>query len=287
LGQTMPDPIVLSGPRPGPRVLILGAVHGNEAAGPCAIEQFLAAPPPLLCGRVTCVAVANPPAYAAGTRWVDANLNRLFDEGTAAGSTAREARLAEALMPLMRDCDVLLDLHSTLKPAPPFIVVGREDAATLDFAQSTGVEEVIVETFVPRRPYHLSFLYAARHGAAAGVLECGQHADPQARGTAHAAILGVLAGQGMIDAQAPRPLQVLARVIDLLYNDEIASYAGRTEAPPHRTAYPAGAPIALRRDGTAVVYDHPTWVLFANNGVADGQAVGAEMFYVAQAHAGA
>lgn len=68
------------GLRPGPRLLVLGAVHGNEVCGPLAIREAIEA-----CrsgalrirrGEVTFVPVANPKAYRQQTREGDRNLNR-------------------------------------------------------------------------------------------------------------------------------------------------------------------------------------------------------------------
>ena len=63
------------GLRPGPRLIVLGAVHGNEVAGPLAIGRALAE---LDAGRwriergvVTFVPVTNPLAHALGQRTGD------------------------------------------------------------------------------------------------------------------------------------------------------------------------------------------------------------------------
>ena len=68
--------------RPGPRLLVMGGVHGNETAGPIAIRQILAEFAEgrriLHRGTLTFVPVANPVAWAAGRREGDRNLNRDF-----------------------------------------------------------------------------------------------------------------------------------------------------------------------------------------------------------------
>ena len=66
--------------RAGPRLLVLGAVHGNETCGPRAIEKVLADfeadKLKLLRGNVTFVPITNPLAYQRGKREGDRNLNR-------------------------------------------------------------------------------------------------------------------------------------------------------------------------------------------------------------------
>ena len=85
-------------PEPGPRLLVFGAIHGDEVCGPKAIREVIA----LLesdkiaieRGRVTFVPICNPPAYAANRRFVDENLNRVMEmhdspvtrEGTSVGN---------------------------------------------------------------------------------------------------------------------------------------------------------------------------------------------------------
>ncbi|MBM4225484.1 MAG: succinylglutamate desuccinylase, partial [Gammaproteobacteria bacterium] len=64
---------------PGPRLLVLGAVHGNETCGTRAIERVLGGfergARDLLRGSVTFVPITNPLAYRRGTRSGDRNLN--------------------------------------------------------------------------------------------------------------------------------------------------------------------------------------------------------------------
>lgn len=53
--------------KPGPTLIVLGAVHGNETAGSKAIlrcmEEFQSGAKTLLCGSVTFVPITNPLAY--------------------------------------------------------------------------------------------------------------------------------------------------------------------------------------------------------------------------------
>lgn len=65
---------------PGPRLIITGAIHGNERCGTEAITRVMAeldsGTLSLRSGLVTFVPVANPLAYANNTRNGDRNLNR-------------------------------------------------------------------------------------------------------------------------------------------------------------------------------------------------------------------
>ena len=66
--------------KPGPRLIILGAVHGDETCGTRAIERVIgeidAGTLRLAAGQLTLVPVTNPLAYANHHRAGDRNLNR-------------------------------------------------------------------------------------------------------------------------------------------------------------------------------------------------------------------
>jgi predicted deacylase len=67
---------------PGPALVVLGAVHGNEACGAHAIaramDDLLHGRLTLARGRLTLVPVANPLAFGRNTREGERNLNRRF-----------------------------------------------------------------------------------------------------------------------------------------------------------------------------------------------------------------
>src|SRR5690606_11093344 len=107
----------------GPRLLVLGAVHGNETCGPTAIRsvaaQFATGERRLARGVLTLVPVANPVAFKRGTREGDRNLNRDFRPSVCPENA--EDRIANHLAPILRDHDALLDLHSFAAEGSPFV----------------------------------------------------------------------------------------------------------------------------------------------------------------------
>ena len=68
---------------PGPRLLVTGAVHGNEVCGTLAIRRVLAEIESgalvIRRGSVTFVPVCNPLAFQRGQRAGDRNLNRALE----------------------------------------------------------------------------------------------------------------------------------------------------------------------------------------------------------------
>lgn len=107
----------VAGEHAGPTIAVLGGVHGDELEGVTAARMLVDAlhglPRSELRGRVRVVPVANPPAFAAGTRLspVDGlNLARRFP-GSPDGSITD--RIADVLTTKVIDgADLLIDLHS-------------------------------------------------------------------------------------------------------------------------------------------------------------------------------
>jgi predicted deacylase len=108
------DVFVCAGHRPGPSVLVVAGVHGDEYEGPAAIAQFVETlSPESVSGAVWLIPVANPLAFAAGTRLspVDGlNMARVFP-GKEDGAPTE--RLAYFLFhQFAKKADYLIDLHS-------------------------------------------------------------------------------------------------------------------------------------------------------------------------------
>lgn len=106
--------IVINGASPGQTVALIAGVHGDEYEGPAALRKLAnETDPGELAGRLLIIPVANPPAFAAGTRTspIDGeNLARIFP-GDPNGTVSH--RLAAALMgAVVGKADVLIDSHS-------------------------------------------------------------------------------------------------------------------------------------------------------------------------------
>jgi predicted deacylase len=227
---------------PGPRLIVLGAVHGNETCGTRAIERVLqefdAGSWRLARGSVTFVPVTNPLAYQRGHRMGERNLNRNLRPSAA--PVDNEDRIANVLCPLLAEHDVLLDLHSFHSPGEPFAMIGPPDnAGTLEPFSHSSEEEALALRLGPRRivegwletyangvrnrlqrtstnPSQRAQLlntdpsygvgtteYMRSRGGYAITLECGQHADPQAPEVAYRAIRHTLALLALVDEPAP------------------------------------------------------------------------------------
>lgn len=198
--------------RPGPTVVLLAGLHGNEPAGTRAIRAVIEAlrrqEAPLR-GRIVGLA-GNLGALAAGRRHLARDLNRGWkrDDVAALLAPSSTRRLAEddeqrellrAIAPLLaeaREPVVFLDLHSTSGDSPPFTVMAdvlrnRKIGLALPLPLILGIEEILDSTA-------LGYLCDLGHVALA--VEGGQNDDPMTVANHEAAIWITLAASGALDA---------------------------------------------------------------------------------------
>jgi predicted deacylase len=304
-----------SGQGSGPRLIVLGAVHGNETCGTRAIERLMAEldSGALLIsnGSLTLVPVANPLAYAKGERAGERNLNRNLFPNDAPQDF--EDRVANWLCPLLASHDVLLDLHSFRAHSQPFVMVGpRDNDGPLEpfghaqqeraLARRLGVRRLVdgwLHTYgqgVQRRLRGDSRLdtvlrygvgtteYMRSAGGYALTLECGQHADPQAPLVAYQAIRNALAFLGLTAEAVPEPvpdaqLEALSmvEVHDKLHPDDRFSRDWASFDPVYQ-----GEEIGRRADGTPVLAGFDAMMLFPDSAA----GTNCEWYYLARANPG-
>jgi len=302
--------ISFSGLAPGARLIVLGAVHGNETCGTQAIRRTIAeietGQLDIVAGSVTCVPVTNPLAYVRHQRMGDRNLNRnLVPTET---PVEFEDRIANWLCPLLAQHDALLDLHSFHTAGEPFVMLGPEDnQGTLEpFARSAeetalalrlGVKRFVdgwLDTYAAGVARRLAAGVSAREadvhygvgtteymraqGGIALTLECGQHNDPAAPEVAYRAVHNALAHLGLTAAARPAVVTDtealrLYQVVDRNHaNDQFV----RDWASFDRVH--AGERIGTRHDGTPVLADSEGYIVFPNPNAQPGQ----EWFYLAK-----
>jgi predicted deacylase len=287
--------ITYTGLGQGPRLIVTGAVHGNETCGTVAIRRVMAELDSgallIANGSVTFVPVTNPLAYRLEQRSGDRNLNRNLFPNEAPQDF--EDQIANWLCPLLARHDVLLDLHSFNADSEPFVMVGPQDndgplqpfkhaAKERAMAKILGVRRFVdgwLATYgagVQRRLSDASQLqtvlrygvgtteFMRSTGGYALTLECGQHRDPLAPEVGYRAIMNTLAHLGLIDAPAPQP--VAAETIEALsmvvVHDKLDK--GDSFARTWRSFDPVdvGTLIGTRADGTPVLSELQGRILF-------------------------
>jgi predicted deacylase len=280
----------------GTRLIVTGAVHGNETCGTKGILRVMAEldSGALLVknGSVTFVPIVNPLAYQKQQRSGDRNLNRnLFPNPDPQDF---EDRIANWLCPLLSQHDVLLDLHSFNAPSEPFVMVGpqnnegtlqpfRHAAKERALARRLGVRRFVdgwLATYgdgVQRRSrgdaaeletnlrYGVGTTEFMRStGGYALTLECGQHADPAAPDVAYRAIVNALAHLGLLDAADPEPiaLDTMEALSMVVVHDKLAAGDRFTRTWSSFDAVAEGEQIGVRADGTPVVAEFAGRILF-------------------------
>jgi predicted deacylase len=211
----IPHVVARTAALPGPHAMIVALVHGNELSGALALEQLIGQGVEPSCGRLSLV-FANVDAFARfdpaeprATRFLDEDLNRLWDPSTLDGPRhSRELERARALRPLIESADLLLDLHSMQHPGPPLLLAGTA-AKGLELARRMGFPAHVVvdrgHADGTRMRDHGAFADPARPQTAL-LLEAGQHWARRSVEVAFAACLHFLRAAGMIAPAHARAL---------------------------------------------------------------------------------
>ena len=305
---------------PGPALLVLGAVHGNEVCGTHAIMQLLqdidGGAISIERGSVTFVPITNPLAHQLKRRFGDRNLNR--NMAPSAIPQDFEDRVANVLCPLLDAHDVLLDLHSFHTGGAPFVMIGPQNnsgtlepfalaAQEMQLALHTGAPRIVEgwldtyargvqrratsatdnismrsQTLVTNPNYGVGTTeYMRSRGGYAVTLECGQHDDPAGIDVAKHAILQTLGLLGI----SPVPVAPRAATPEILRLIDVTdkAHAADTFTREWRSfdAVKAGEVIGVRQSGAEVKAQGDGFVVFPN----PRGEVGQEWFYFAQRRA--
>jgi L,D-peptidoglycan transpeptidase YkuD (ErfK/YbiS/YcfS/YnhG family)/predicted deacylase len=300
--QTPIETVRFTGLDRGPKLIVVGAVHGNETCGPRAILRAIAdcrvGRLAIRRGEVTFLPVANMKAFRQGTREGDRNLNRDLREKTIPEDY--EDRVGNHICALLRAHDVLLDIHSFKGEGEPFVFAGpldnkgpvepfRHAKAEGEFAARLGTSVVIHGwldvhgRFLAERE-RLGFSNRAisegvgttefmRFSGGYGVtLECGAHDDPQAVEVGYSAITRALAHLGLIDAPPPKvTAETVIRVTDLLLCEAEGDRLEGSWRTGDRIA--AGQVIARRASGEALMAPKDGFIIFPNHMAKPGEGI--------------
>ncbi len=303
---------------PGPRLLVLGAVHGNETCGTQAIERLLTeidrGTLVLQRGSLSLVPVTNPLAYQRRQRIGERNLNRNLYPSVQPQDY--EDRIANVLCPLLAEHDVLLDLHSFHTAGEPFVMIGPMDNTGMlePFAHAAdeqalalrlgprrivegwletyadGVKQRLARTAPGERAQLLSTdprygvgstEYMRTQGGYGVTLECGQHDDPNAPEVAWQAIHRALSHLKMVDTPTPPASSgvQLLRLTKVI--DKYHADDQFSRAWASHDPVRQGELIGTRHDGSPVLAPQDGHIVFPNPTALAGN----EWFYFAQGSA--
>lgn len=240
---------------PGPLVIGIGGMHGNEPAGVFALQDVLHSLRTRRLpfrGRLLAL-TGNCAALARGCRYIDEDFNRLWVSERLEGMgkpcaepTSEEQEQQELLAAIetalaqREGPAVFLDLHTTSAEGQPFVVIGdsllnRRFAFGLQAPVILGLEEQLEGTLLN---------YLSEQGHVVIGFEGGQHASPDAVQNHTAAIWSVLTTSGCLRPQdAPKKTQAeqpICPVVEIRYHhliqagDDFAMEPGFTNFQPVR-----------------------------------------------------
>jgi succinylglutamate desuccinylase len=270
-------------------VLVSVGVHGDETGPIEMLAQVLDAlshqPSALAADLMVCV--GNIDAIAAGKRFIDADLNRMFrpQRGALAGTkeAARADAIIEATANFFDGAGPLrwhLDLHTAIRPSsyPTFAVVpdliaGEAKAALAGWLGEAAIGAIIMN---PQSAGTYSYHTAEHHGAAAATVELGRvgvlgQNDLSLFADAATALGDLLRGAAVSSVKPPPHVFRVAQEIIKLSDDFSMAFGRDTH---NFTALAAGATIAT--DGATVYRVGPfeELVVFPNPDVRAGLRAG-------------
>lgn len=122
------------------KLLVIGGLHGKEPLGVDVVQQLQQHPRASLDAMI-----GNQEAVAAGTRFVDDDINRIFP-GQPDGN--KEERLAYEITELGQKYDLVIDIHNTPSPGSDCVFVGPDfRPELLKVATALGFNRAIVATY--------------------------------------------------------------------------------------------------------------------------------------------
>ncbi len=239
---------------PGERVAVIAVTHGNEPAGIPVLERLAReVHTELVAGELLCVR-SNLEASAQNLRHTPdgRDLNRLWDPANLARIARTpperlcyEERRAGELAPLLLEATAVLDLHSTSRPAAPFLVF-RDDQRHAQMARKLGVAHLVTglheNAILSGGACANVGLGPGKHGDRLGLtFEAGQHTDPGNGERAFLVVWRLLHDLG-VWRSVPPPSDVVSEVF------EVTDRFVQTEGEPWRfVGYAGGEPGGGRR----------------------------------------
>lgn len=207
----------IKGAKPGPTVIVMVALHGNEPAGVAAARRTLDGIDALASGLASgefVAVVGNLGALNAGQRYLDQDLNRswtgeLMTQLRLGQRRDREAQEQLALIQTVNEIRArargplhLLDLHTTSSTSPPFVFV-NDTPLQRRLASSLPLPVVFkLETFLKGT----MMSWARQMDMDLTVIEGGRHDDPESINRHEVIIWLMLAALGCLDAPAPEAM---------------------------------------------------------------------------------
>jgi predicted deacylase len=198
------DVLRFSGAATGPRVVVLGGVHGDEVTGIVAAGLLARIGVPLIAGTLTVVPVAHEAAAAVAARVSPhdgGNLARTFPGDPAGGPTARLAhRLARDVLD---HADLAIDLHTAGRRYDMPFLAGFRNGSVCGAIDATALAAAFGAEYVWEHPELApgrTISHVEQRGGVGLYVESlgGERLDPLRVRSYVAGVMRVLAALGMV-----------------------------------------------------------------------------------------
>jgi len=211
--------------QPGPHIVLVSLIHGNEIAGAIALDEMLRAGAAPAAGKLT-FGFANLTAFARfdpgnpiASRFVEEDMNRVWDDAQLFGvRRSVELDRAREIRPLIDQADIVLDLHTMLWPSDPVLLCGPAAQGRALALRVATPPAVIADHGHAggKRLLDYGRFTEAGSSAACILVEAGQHWEFGAVSRTRATIDKLLAVCGQSAPMPPATAPLYAEVTDLI-----------------------------------------------------------------------
>ena len=259
--QDIPGVITRESGRPGPHVVLLSLMHGNEFAGAIVLDQLLRENLTPLRGTLS-FAFVNLAAFQRFdpqtptlSRFIDEDINRLWEDPILTGPRRSvELDRAREIRPLIDRADVILDLHSMLWPSDPLILCGSTSRGRALGRAIGWPPTVVTDAGHANGPRLIDYQRFTGTAATAVLVEAGQHWRPETVDTTMASVSGLLRHLGLVAADAILPPWPPSGPVQYAVVTDVVT--ARTNAFSFVRAWYGGEVVA--NQNTMIAMDGPT-----------------------------
>lgn len=199
-----------------PVVGVVASIHGDETCGLQVLDELRRYENEI--NGTLYLITANLPAIDANKRFIEANLNRVFP-GKKDGCL--EERIAFGLCSVLKECDYVLDIHSTSYKTEPFAISTCDTEKQYLLSSYTNLKKYVIMTEKVANGKSLIDYVNDNNGFGLS-FEAGTHLTEEAKENAIAITLNFLANLGLIDLDFQKSNPKKYYVIDALKSPSIA-----------------------------------------------------------------
>ncbi len=138
----------------GPKVAVLGCVHGNENYS---LKVFKKLKNLLLLKGEIDFYLVNDVAFNNKERFVDSDLNRSFNSDL----DGYEYLLSKKIVDVLNSYDYVIDMHSTVSKSNPFLIVTNKNLLFKEFLRSFHIKKIVYIEDLEKRSLISNFENAA------------------------------------------------------------------------------------------------------------------------------